>query len=64
MKDIHQPQSVPESDKDIADDKPAVSELRSGFSCPRCGRGRLEYNGMIELECPECGFTLGGGGCT
>jgi uncharacterized protein (DUF983 family) len=39
-------------------------ELRSGCLCPYCGEGLLDYNGLIELECPVCGFTLGGGGCT
>ena len=40
------------------------AELRSGSLCPRCGEGCLDYNGLIELECPLCGYTLGGGGCT
>jgi len=39
--------------------------LRAGSRCPQCGRGRLAYNGMLALECPECGYTHGdGGGCT
>jgi len=39
--------------------------VRRGEPCPRCGVGVLDYNGMIDLECPVCGFTEGpGGGCT
>jgi ribosomal protein L37AE/L43A len=37
----------------------------SGDYCPNCRQGTLNYNGMLELECPHCGYTLsGGGGCT
>jgi hypothetical protein len=39
--------------------------VRRGETCPRCGIGQLDYNGLIDLECPVCGFTEGpGGGCT
>ena len=39
--------------------------LRKGSPCPQCGEGILDYNGMIQLECPACGFVNGeGGGCT
>jgi hypothetical protein len=38
---------------------------RSGSPCPGCGKGRLDYNGLLDLECPSCGYTLSGGaGCT
>ncbi len=30
--------------------------------CPRCGRGRLDYNGLLELYCPACGYVAPGGG--
>lgn len=44
----------------------AISEpVRRGSPCPRCGLGRLEYNGMLDLECPVCGFYEGTiGACT
>lgn len=38
---------------------------RPGSTCPACGQGRLDYNGLLELECPWCGFVFAGGaGCT
>ncbi len=45
--------------------KIAVAPLRSGGNCPRCGEGKLDYNGLLQLECPACGFVdSDGGGCT
>ncbi len=39
--------------------------LRAGATCPQCKKGRLDYNGLLALECPACGFVNGdGGGCT
>jgi hypothetical protein len=40
-------------------------EPRSGQACPRCSIGKLDYNGLLELECPLCGYVISGGaGCT
>jgi uncharacterized protein (DUF983 family) len=42
-----------------------VSPLRKGEQCPQCGAAALDYNGLLQLECPACGFVNGeGGGCT
>ena len=39
--------------------------LRAGSICPDCGQGKLDYNGLLALECPQCGYTNGeSGGCT
>lgn len=39
--------------------------LRAGAICPACEKGRLDYNGLLALECPNCGYTSSeGGGCT
>lgn len=38
----------------------AVQELRRGDICPECGRGRLDYDGLLNLACSECGFAVGG----
>lgn len=35
-------------------------ELRAGDLCPRCGKARLDYDGLLNLACPECGYALGG----
>ncbi len=38
---------------------------RQGSLCPQCGRGDLDYNGLLELECPVCGYRdTGGAGYT
>ena len=39
---------------------------RCGDICPNCGQGKLDYNGLLELECLACGYRNGGdaGGCT
>ena len=42
-----------------------TSALRKGDVCPQCGEGKLDYNGLLQLECSACGFVNGeGGGCT
>jgi uncharacterized protein (DUF983 family) len=41
---------------------PAPDSIRSGAACPNCGQGELDYNGLLDLECPACGFVLSGGG--
>jgi len=33
-----------------------------GGKCPKCGRGKLDYNGLIELDCPACGYVASSGG--
>ena len=29
--------------------------------CPSCEQGKMEYNGLLNLECPICHFEYGGG---
>ncbi|MBN2148524.1 MAG: hypothetical protein JW726_14145 [Anaerolineales bacterium] len=39
--------------------------LKSGMLCPACGKGILDYDGLLNLACPICGFnSSGGAGCT
>jgi hypothetical protein len=35
-------------------------EMREGDLCPRCREVRLDYDGLLNLSCPKCGFTLAG----
>ncbi|MBN2549308.1 MAG: hypothetical protein JXB15_09130 [Anaerolineales bacterium] len=37
---------------------------RAGDLCPQCHSGRLDYDGLLNLVCPLCGYTAGGAGCT
>lgn len=39
--------------------------VRRGDLCPQCEQGKLDYNGLLELACDQCGYALSGGaGCT
>lgn len=35
-------------------------ELRSGDLCPQCEAEKLDYDGMLNLACPACGYAVGG----
>ena len=37
-----------------------VSEPRPGALCPKCRESRLDYDGLLNLTCPNCGYTAGG----
>ena len=37
--------------------------LREGMICPRCHSGSIEYNGLLNLVCSNCGLTEAGA-CT
>ena len=32
----------------------------AGDICPQCQIGRIDYDGMLNLSCPECDYSLGG----
>lgn len=36
-------------------------ELQPGEACPKCHQDRLNYDGLLNLACPVCGFAIGGG---
>jgi len=48
--------SVAPADKD----KPVFHIQRSGDMCPSCRQGRLEYDGRLNLACPNCAYAVGG----
>jgi uncharacterized protein (DUF983 family) len=31
--------------------------LRADMVCPRCHKGKIVYNGLLNLVCPNCGLT-------
>jgi uncharacterized protein (DUF983 family) len=35
-------------------------EYRVNDLCPACNQGHLDYNGVLNLECDECKYTLAG----
>ncbi|MBM3120669.1 MAG: hypothetical protein FJZ97_00620 [Chloroflexi bacterium] len=39
---------------------PRPSSLRPGSRCPRCGRGKLDYDGCLVLSCPACRYGEAG----
>jgi uncharacterized protein (DUF983 family) len=34
--------------------------FQAGDVCPICMHGRLDFNGLLNLECEECKFSVGG----
>lgn len=33
---------------------------QAGKLCPVCGEAEIDYDGMLNLVCPKCGFYEGG----
>jgi hypothetical protein len=42
------------------EDKTTPGEFRAGDLCPQCKQGRLDYDGLLNLSCPHCGYAVGG----
>jgi uncharacterized protein (DUF983 family) len=39
--------------------------IRRGSLCPNCGEGKMDFNGLLDLECSHCGFSrIEGAGCS
>lgn len=39
---------------------PIYREPRQGDNCPLCGQGHLDYDGLLNLTCAQCGYAIGG----
>lgn len=37
-----------------------VQEPRRGDVCPMCRQGTLDYDGLLNLACSQCGYAIGG----
>jgi uncharacterized protein (DUF983 family) len=49
----------------VAKAKPANKPCRAPKyrgKCANCGRGKLDYNGLLQLACPVCGHVAESGG--
>ena len=38
----------------------AGQALLTGELCPWCHSALLDYDGLLNLTCPQCGYSLGG----
>jgi hypothetical protein len=54
-------ETTPDTTADSIHSLVAGINVRSGDLCPHCRAGRLDYDGMLNLTCPECGYSPGGG---
>jgi hypothetical protein len=45
---------------DLKDAQGEKHEPHRGDLCPRCGQARLDYDGLLNLTCPNCGYAVGG----
>jgi ribosomal protein L37AE/L43A len=34
--------------------------LKEEHTCPKCRKGKLEYNSLLNLVCPVCDYKLAG----
>jgi hypothetical protein len=37
-----------------------VINPKVGDICPRCQAATIDYNQLLNLSCPDCGYTLAG----
>jgi uncharacterized protein (DUF983 family) len=46
----------------IKREEPSTTQkpLKAGDICPKCGKGKLDYDGTLSLACPVCGYKEGG----
>jgi uncharacterized protein (DUF2225 family) len=39
-------------------------DIYGGLVCPRCYMAAMQYNGLLELTCPNCGYRAPGAAFT
>lgn len=37
-----------------------LKEITAGDSCPVCQIGSIDYDGLLNLVCSQCGYTVAG----
>jgi hypothetical protein len=63
MTDETHPRLLPVFSGNLVDqeqDRIAPAKLRAGDLCPQCKQERLDYDGLLNLSCPKCGYAVGG----
>lgn len=55
---INNSPSVTGETHDLSGSSPTGAE--AGKPCPVCGLGIMDYDGLLNLVCPVCGYTQGG----
>jgi hypothetical protein len=45
---------------ELSTEEDAILEPRPGDTCPRCKEGKLDYDGMLNLSCDRCDYSLAG----
>ncbi len=59
----HPSENTPKTDQAVSCSiQPGVS-LQAGMICPRCGQAVIDYDGLLQLVCPNCGLKEAGA-CT
>lgn len=50
----------PDSSPGLTGQKAEPPRAEAGQTCPVCGLGIMDYDGLLNVVCPVCGFTQGG----
>jgi hypothetical protein len=37
-----------------------IAAPKAGDLCPQCQSAKIDYDGLLNLRCPNCGYTLAG----
>lgn len=57
------PLKLAQTDNEAASDQQLQTktrDLRPGDRCPVCGQANMDYDSLLNLACPACGYALGG----